>query len=35
MLPHCPYVAQFIGGHRDDYLDLVPEDRRRQFGLAD
>jgi len=35
VLPHCPYVAQFIGGHRDDYLDLVPVDRRRQFGLAD
>lgn len=35
VLPHCPYVAQFIGGHRDDYLDLVPADRRRQFGLAD
>jgi len=35
VLPHCPYVAQFIGDHRDDYLDLVPADRRRQFGLAD
>jgi len=35
VLPHCPYVAGFIGSHRDDYLDLVPEDRRHRFGLAD
>jgi len=35
VLPHCPYVARYIGGHRADYLDLVPEDRRRQFGLAE
>ncbi len=33
VLPHCPYVADFIGGHRADYLHLVPEDRRAQFGL--
>ena len=32
VLPHCPYVAAFIDGHRDDYLDLVPEGRRTQFG---
>jgi len=35
VLPHCPYVAKFIGGHRDEYLDLVPEERRDQFGLGD
>jgi uncharacterized protein len=35
VLPHCPYVAAFIDGHREEYLDLVPVDRRDQFGLAD
>ena len=34
VLPHCPYVARFIGEHTDEYLDLVPEARRAQFGLA-
>jgi len=34
VLPHCPYVAAFIGGHREEYLDLVPEERRNEFGLA-
>jgi len=34
VLPHCPYVAKFIGEHRDEYLDLVPEARRDQFGLG-
>ena len=33
VLPHCPYVAAFIDGHREEYLDLVPVDRRAQFGL--
>ena len=33
VLPHCPYVAEYIGDHRDEYLDLVPEDRRSEFGL--
>ena len=35
VLPHCPYVAAFIDGHREEYLDLVPVDRRMQFGLDD
>jgi predicted GNAT family acetyltransferase len=35
VLPHCSYVANFIGGRRDEYLELVPEDRRDQFGLGD
>ena len=35
VVPSCPYVATFIGEHRDEYLDLVPEERREQFGLAD
>jgi predicted GNAT family acetyltransferase len=34
VLPHCPYVAKFISGHQDEYLDLVPEERRHQFGLG-
>jgi hypothetical protein len=33
VLPSCPYVAEFIGRHRDEYLDLVPVDRRSQFGF--
>jgi len=33
VLPHCPYVADFIGARRGEYLDLVPEGRRAQFGL--
>ena len=34
VLPHCPYVAKFIGEHREAYLDLVPEERRDLFGLG-
>lgn len=33
VVPHCPYVTKFIDEHRDQYLDLVPIDRRAQFGL--
>jgi len=33
VLPHCPYVGTFVEHHRDQYLDLVPEDRRAEFGL--
>ncbi len=33
VIPHCPYVANFVAEHRDEYLDLVPPDRRAQFGL--
>ena len=32
VLPTCPYVRAWIGKH-PDYLDLVPEDRRAEFGL--
>jgi len=35
VLPTCPYVATFIGEHADEYLDLVPAERRRQFRLTD
>lgn len=32
VLPHCPYVRHYIDDHADDYLDLVPADRRAEFG---
>jgi len=32
VLPFCPYIRSWIGKHRD-YVDLVPEDSRAQFGL--
>ena len=32
VLPHCPYVRHYIDTHLDDYLDLVPVDRRGEFG---
>lgn len=32
VLPHCPFVRGFIKRH-DEYLDLVPERRRHEFGL--
>lgn len=32
VLPFCPFVKGYIERHRE-YLDLVPEDRRSQFGL--
>jgi predicted GNAT family acetyltransferase len=32
VLPYCPYIAGWIGKH-PDYRDLVPEDRREEFGL--
>jgi uncharacterized protein len=33
VLPVCPYLASFIGKHPEEYLDLVPADRRAGFGL--
>lgn len=33
VLPSCPYVRSWIKRH-PDYLDLVPEDRRAEFGLG-
>jgi len=33
VLPYCPYVTSWIKKH-PDYADLVPEDRRPEFGLA-
>ena len=32
VLPYCPFVKSWISAHRE-YADLVPEDRRTQFGL--
>lgn len=32
VLPFCPFVQGFIKRH-DDYLDLVPDQYRSQFGL--
>jgi predicted GNAT family acetyltransferase len=34
VIPHCPYVSRFIARHPDGYRDLVPAERRAQFGLA-
>jgi uncharacterized protein len=32
VLPYCPYVRSWIGKH-PDYADLVPDDRRAEFGV--
>jgi predicted GNAT family acetyltransferase len=32
VLPYCPFVAAYIGKHRE-YLPLVPEHLRGRFGL--
>jgi uncharacterized protein len=32
VLPFCPYIASWIKKH-PDYADLVPQDRRAEFGL--
>jgi predicted GNAT family acetyltransferase len=32
VLPFCPFVDHFISTH-SEYLDLVPEDQRKRFGL--
>jgi len=34
VLPFCPYVNSWIRKH-PDYADLVPPDRRAEFGLAE
>jgi predicted GNAT family acetyltransferase len=33
VLPFCPYISSWIKKH-PEYTDLVPEDRRAEFGLA-
>ena len=32
VLPFCPYIASWIKKH-PDYAELVPQDRRDDFGL--
>ena len=32
VLPRCPYVAKYLRKH-PEWLDLVPGDRRGEFGL--
>jgi len=32
VVPYCPFVRSWITEHRE-YADLVPADRRDQFGL--
>ena len=32
ILPYCPYARRWIAEH-PEYVDLVPEDRRPEFGL--
>ena len=32
VLPFCPFVNRFISEHRE-YVDLVPEGHREEFGL--
>jgi predicted GNAT family acetyltransferase len=34
VIPFCWFVAKYIGTHRE-YLDLVPADRRAEFGLPE
>lgn len=34
VLPSCPYIGRWIQRH-PDYTDLVPEDRRAEFGLGE
>ncbi|HVW18756.1 MAG TPA: GNAT family N-acetyltransferase [Solirubrobacteraceae bacterium] len=33
VLPFCPFVRGYVERH-PEYVDLVPADRRRSFGLA-
>ena len=33
LLPYCSFVKSYLERH-DEYVDLVPEDRRARFGLT-
>jgi predicted GNAT family acetyltransferase len=33
VVPYCPFVRDYIAGH-PEYVPLVPESRRDDFGLA-
>ena len=32
LLPHCSFISGYVKRH-EEYLDLVPADRRGEFGL--
>lgn len=32
LLPHCSFISGYIKRH-EEYVDLVPADRRSEFGL--
>jgi uncharacterized protein len=32
VIPFCSFVADYVGAHRE-FLDLVPAERRAEFGL--
>ncbi len=34
VLPFCPFVREYIAGHSEEYLDLVPSDLRDAFELS-
>ena len=34
VVPSCPFVGVVIARTPEEFLDLVPEGRRREFGLA-
>lgn len=34
VLPYCPFMASYIREH-PEWVDLVPEDLRSEFGLAE
>ncbi|HVX33447.1 MAG TPA: GNAT family N-acetyltransferase [Solirubrobacterales bacterium] len=34
VIPFCPFVRGYIAWH-EEFRDLVPADRRAEFGLAD
>jgi uncharacterized protein len=33
VLPYCPFVRKYLKRHTEQYLHLVPADRRAEFGL--
>lgn len=33
VLPSCPFMSEYIRRHPDDYLELVPADKRARFNL--
>lgn len=33
VLPYCPFIAKFIAKNQEAFLDLVPIEKREEFGL--